>query len=297
MARPAGRLSIVVNTADDFSLYGLHISPDLDTVMYTLGGLANAETGWGIAGDSFATLDAIRAYGHDTWFWLGDKDFATHILRTERLRQGVSLTEVTAELSGPLNISAAILPMCDEPVATLVETPEGVLEFQQYFVQNQHQDHVLAIHLRGIDDATIPGRVSAALDEAAVIVLCPSNPFVSIGPILAVNGFRARLQALAVPVVAISPIVGGQALKGPAGHMLETLGHEVSSVGVAALYQDFLTGIVIDDQDANLAGQITDLGIAVHITNTIMRTEADRAQLAEETLTFAERLDRERMVR
>jgi LPPG:FO 2-phospho-L-lactate transferase len=290
LARPDEHLSVVVNTADDFTLFGLHISPDLDTVMYTLAGLANPETGWGIAGDSFVTLDMIKGYARDTWFWLGDKDFATHILRTERLRSGATLTDVTVELAEALGISAQLLPMCDEPVATLVETPDGLLEFQDYFVRRQHADDVLSVQFEGIGATTIPARVSDAFEDADVMVLCPSNPIVSTGPILAIPGLRDRLRRLKIPVVAVSPIIGGQALKGPADQMLATLGHEVSAAGVAGLYKDFLTGMVIDSQDAALAERITDLGIAVHVTDTIMRTEDDRRVLAEETLVFAESL-------
>lgn len=290
LARPEEPLSVVINTADDFTLFGLHISPDIDTVMYTLSGLANPETGWGIAGDSFVTLDTIKRYGRDTWFWLGDKDFATHILRTELLRSGATLSDVTIELSEALGISAQLLPMCDEPVATLVETPDGLLEFQDYFVRRQHADDVLSVQFEGIAATTIPARVSAALDGAKALVLCPSNPIVSTGPILAIPGLRDRLRQLTIPVVAVSPIIGGQALKGPADQMLATLGHEVSAAGVAELYKDFLTGMVIDTQDADLAGRITDLGIAVHVTDSIMRTDDDRRRLADETLVFAESL-------
>lgn len=290
LARPGEHQSVVVNTADDFTLFGLHISPDLDTVMYTLAGLANPETGWGIAGDSFVTLDMIKGYGRDTWFWLGDKDFATHILRTERLRSGATLTDVTVELAAALGITSHLLPMCDEPVATLVETPDGLLEFQDYFVRRQHADDVLNVQFEGIGATTIPSRVSDALDSAGILVLCPSNPIVSTGPILAIPGLRDRLRRLTIPIVAVSPIIGGQALKGPADRMLATLGHEVSAAGVAELYKDFLTGMVIDTQDADLAERITDLGIAIHVTDTIMRTEDDRRVLAEETLVFAESL-------
>lgn len=297
LARPDERLAVVVNTADDFSLFGLHISPDLDTVMYTLAGIANPETGWGIAGDSFVTLDMIRAYDRDAWFWLGDKDFGTHILRSERLRSGVTLSDVTVELAGALGIAARILPMCDESVATLIETADGLLEFQEYFVRRGHDDDVLGIQFRGVETATVPEPVAKALGQADVMILCPSNPFVSVGPILALPGLREHLRQLTMPIVAVSPIVGGQALKGPAGQMLANLGHEVSPVGVAALYQDFLTGMVIDEQDAGLSERISDLGIAVHVTDTIMHTEEDRARLAEETLVFAESLAGERALR
>ncbi|HEU5422563.1 MAG TPA: 2-phospho-L-lactate transferase [Nitrolancea sp.] len=292
LARPDRPLSVIVNTGDDFTLHGLHIAPDLDTVMYTLAGLANPETGWGIQGDSFATLEMLERYGAESWFRLGDRDFATHIQRTLRLRQGQPLSAVTAELAGALGVRAALLPMCDEPVATLVETPAGVLDFQDYFVRRHQQDDVLGITLRGIELARPLSQVLDAVDAAEAIVLCPSNPIVSIGPILALPGLRARLKAAPAPVVAVSPIIGGQALKGPADRMLATLGHEVSAAGVAALYNGLVDGMVIDEQDAALAGRIEALGMAVEVAQTIMRDEADRRGLAERVLAFAERLRR-----
>jgi len=281
------RLDVVVNTADDFQLYGLHISPDLDTVMYTLAGIANPATGWGILGDTAATLGMIGRYGRSTWFWLGDRDLATHILRTERLRAGTRLTEVTAELATALGVTARILPMCDEPVATLVETPAGLLEFQDYFVRRRQQDTVLGIRFEGVEHARMTQEVERALAEATAIILCPSNPLVSIGPILAVPGFRERLRAAEVPVVAVSPIVGGQALKGPADRMLASLGHEVSPLGVARLYQDFLDGILIDQLDDELAPAIAEMGIAVQVADTVMRTDDDRRRVARAVLDLA----------
>jgi LPPG:FO 2-phospho-L-lactate transferase len=281
------RLSVVVNTADDMQLFGLHIAPDLDTVMYTLAGLANPVQGWGIVDESFTTLEMIKGYGRDAWFLLGDKDLATHILRTERLRAGIGLTDVTAELSAALGITARILPMCDEPVATRVATPDGELEFQEYFVRRRHADDVSGVRFEGIEAARVTPQVTAALDAAACVILCPSNPFVSIDPILAVGDFRSRLAA---PVVAVSPIVGGQAIKGPAAHMLQTLGHDVSALGVAALYRDFLNGMVIDTVDEELATPIEALGIATLVTNTVMHSDSDRKTLADETLAFAARL-------
>ena len=284
------RLSVIVNTADDFELFGLYISPDLDTVLYTLAGMANPETGWGIRGDTFATLKAIERLGRDTWFWLGDQDFATHIVRTERLRGGATISAVTAEMAQALKVRAAILPMCDEPVATLIETAEGLLDFQSYFVRRQHADRVLSVQFSGIENAVLSVDAQHALDQASAIVLCPSNPIVSIGPILELSGVRDRLRTTTAPVVAVSPIIAGQALKGPADQMLATLGHEVSAAGIAAIYHDFLDGLVIDEQDADLATRIEQLGIAVLVTGTIMRSEADRQRLAEDTLSFAERL-------
>ncbi len=281
------QLSAIVNTADDFSLFGLHISPDIDTVMYTLAGIANDETGWGIANETFATLEMMGRYQRDTWFWLGDKDFATHILRTERLRSGATLTSVTAELAGALGVKAAILPMCDEPVMTLVDTPDGTLQFQDYFVRRQHQDTVLSIRLDGIAAAKMSTAVEFALAAVDMVILGPSNPIVSIGPILSVPGLRDHLRTLGRPVVAISPIVGGKALKGPADRMMESLGYEVSAFGVADLYRDLLTGMVIDERDAGLAHRITGLGIPTLVTDTVMRSPEDRHRLAETVIAFA----------
>ena len=284
-------LTVIVNTGDDFDLYGLHISPDADTVLYTLAGLANPETGWGIAGDTFATLEMLRRYGEDTWFLLGDRDFATHIQRTRWLRTGQTPTQVAGRLATALEVRARLLPMCDAPVATYVRTPAGELAFQDYFVRRHHSDEVLGIRFEGIEDAVPSDAVREAVAQAEAIVFCPSNPIVSIGPILAVPGMRDLVRAARAPRIAVSPIVGGQALRGPADRMLAGLGDEVSPLGVARLYSDLLDGIVIDNADVSLAVRITDeLDMAVHVTNTIMRSEADRQRLAEETLRFAQQL-------
>jgi LPPG:FO 2-phospho-L-lactate transferase len=280
-------LDIVTNTADDFQLYGLHISPDLDTVLYTLAGIANPATGWGILGDTATTLAMIGRYGRPTWFWLGDRDLATHILRTERLRAGTRLTEVTAELASALGVQARILPMCDEPVATVVETPAGPLDFQDYFVRRRQRDTVLGVTFKGIERARLTPEVERALVEASVIVVGPSNPLVSIGPILAVPGFRERLRAARVPVVAVSPIVGGRALKGPADRMLASLGHEVSPLGVARLYQDILDGLLIDRLDAELAPAIAELGMVVKVADIVMHADDERQRVARATLDLA----------
>lgn len=280
-------LAVVVNTADDFALYGLHISPDVDTVLYTLAGIANPATGWGIAGDTFATLEMLRRYGEDTWFLLGDRDFATHLLRTERLRQGWTPTAVTRALAEALGVRAAVLPMCDEPVATVVLTPDGELAFQEYFVRRRQADEVRGVRFDGIVEARVTPEVRQAIAQAEAIIFCPSNPIVSIGPILAVPGMREALAASRAPKVAVSPIVGGRALKGPADRMLVGLGHEASPVAVAALYRDLLDGMVIDRQDAALAGLVEGLGMRVLVTDTIMEDVAGRERLAREVLAFA----------
>ncbi len=287
LALPPDTLTVIGNTADDFDHFGLRISPDLDTVLYTLAGLANPATGWGIAGDSFRALDLLKRYGAEDWFSIGDLDFATHIRRTELLRAGHEPTAVAATLASSLGLRASLLPMCDEPVATIVETPDGPLGFQDYFVRRRHQDPVSAVRFDGIGRATLPPGVAAALREAEAIVLCPSNPLVSLGPILAVPGLREVLRAARAPRVAISPIVGGRALKGPADRMLAGLGHDVSPVGVATLYRDILDGFVLDEADANLAPRVEALGLRTLVTRTVMGDADDRRRLAEEVLTFA----------
>jgi LPPG:FO 2-phospho-L-lactate transferase len=285
-----GELTAVVNTADDFELWGLHICPDLDTVMYTLADLANPETGWGIAGESFAALGMLARYGEDTWFKLGDRDLATHILRTLRLRAGEPLTSVATELSGALGVRSSILPMCDEPVATVLRTPDGSLEFQEYFVRRRQRDEVLAIGLRGIEGARPTDAVLEALAAADLVVFCPSNPVVSIGPIIAVPGMRKALDASRAPKIAVSPIVGGRALKGPADKMLSSLGHEVSAAGVARIYKGLIEGMVVDRVDEGERSEIEALGMRVLVTDAIMRDAPDRARLAREVLEFGDGL-------
>ena len=286
-ALPLGDLSIVTNTADDFDLWGLHICPDLDTVMYTLAGISNPETGWGIVNESFETLDMLESYGEETWFKLGDRDLATHILRTSRMRSGETLTEVTAGLSGVLGVDSAVLPMSDDPVSTVLETPEGRLEFQEYFVRRGQRDEVLAVELRGIQDAGPTECVLAAISSAHAIVLCPSNPVVSVGPILALPGMTEALASSSAPKVAVSPIVGGRALKGPADRMLASLGHEVSATGVARMYAGLLDGMVVDRTDEGEQAGIETLGVRVLVTQSVMRDAEDRARLASETLEFS----------
>jgi LPPG:FO 2-phospho-L-lactate transferase len=280
-------LTLVVNTGDDFDHYGLRICPDLDTALYTLAGLANEATGWGVAGETWATLDMLRGYGVDTWFQVGDRDFAMHILRTARLREGATLTEIFSTLVSALGVRAAILPMADEPVPTRLRTSAGELAFQEYFVHRRHGDDVFGVRYDGAEDAHPTPRAREALAAAEAIILCPSNPFVSVGPILAVAGMRDLLRAARAPRVAVSPIVGGQALKGPADRMLATMGHEVSAYGVAAWYGALLDGMVIDQLDAEQAPRIESLGLRTLVTNTVMSSVEDRLRLARDVLQFA----------
>jgi len=283
----AGDLAVVVNTADDFEPWGLRVCPDLDTVMYTLAGLADPERGWGVRDETYSMRGMLERYGEDAWFTLGDRDLATHVLRTQLLRSGASLTDITARLARSLGIRARVLPMCDEPVATVVETPEGPLEFQEYFVRRGQRDEVLGVRFRGIGDARPTEEVLEAIDGADAVVLCPSNPLVSIGPILAVPGLRDALLTAPAPKVAVSPIVGGRALKGPADRMMASLGHKVSALGVARMYEGIADGFVIDGADAALAPEIEALGMSVLVTDAVMRSEGDRARLAREVLGFA----------
>jgi LPPG:FO 2-phospho-L-lactate transferase len=294
-ALPPGDLTVVVNTADDFELYGLCISPDLDTVMYTLAGIADPVNGWGVEGDTRNTLDAIARYGEEPWFLLGDQDFATHILRTTRLRAGRPLSAVTTELCSALGIRSRIVPMTDDRVATLVDTPQGTLEFQDYFVGRRQSDDVLGVTFAGIERATAHPDALAAIREAEAVVIAPSNPIVSVAPILETPGMREALDETSVPILAVSPIVGGRALKGPAAQMLATLGHEVSPLGVAQLYAEVIDGLVVDEIDRELAPAIELAGPRVLVTATVMGDEADRRRLAAEVLDFAAELARERM--
>lgn len=291
LALPADSLSVVVNTADDFDLFGLRICPDLDTVLYTLAGMANPETGWGIAGDTTTTLAALTRLGYDPWFTLGDQDFATHIARTARLREGASLTAVMELLRTSLGIRAALLPMSDQPVATMVETEAGTLAFQDYFVRRRQSDEVTGVRFQGIADAKPTAAVVEALERAELTVVCPSNPIVSIGPIMAVPGLRDCIAASPAPVVAVSPIVGGRALKGPADKMLASLGHDVSATGIARLYAGLIQGIVIDDIDHAEAGTIeAELGMKVLVTDTVMGGAESRRQLAADVAAFGRSL-------
>ena len=285
-----GSLTVIVNTGDDLERHGLLVMPDHDAVMYMLAELFDDERGWGIAGETWATMDMLERYGEDTWFRLGDRDFATHIARTGRLRGGRSLTEAVLDLQRSLGIPSAILPMADEPVRTQLRTAEGWLEFQEYFVHRHQAPEVLEVRHAGIAGARPTAQVRAALGAADVIVIGPSNPIVSIGPILAVPAVaellgRARVRG--VPVVAVSGIVGGKALKGPADRMLASLGHESSAIGVAALLAPYADGFVLDRVDAALAPAVSALGLQTLVTDTIMAGVDGRARLAEEVLAFA----------
>lgn len=287
---PPESLTVIVNTGDDFEHLGLHVSPDLDTVLYTLAGLANPETGWGQRAETWSFMEALAQLGAPTWFRLGDRDLATHVERTRRLRRGETLTHVTAALCAALGVKHHLLPMSDDPVRTWVDTDEGELEFQEYFVHRHCEPRVRAVRFVGVEDARPTPAVLAALDAASVVVFCPSNPFLSLDPILSVPGLRERVARKAV--VAVSPIVGGQALKGPAAKLLAELGLQVSAAAVAEHYHDLLTGFVLDEVDAALRLTLEARGLHVLTTDTVMRSDADRARLARETVEFAATLRR-----
>lgn len=280
----ADRLTAIVNTADDFELWGLHISPDIDTVVYTLASLANVEQGWGIAGDTRATLDAIARLGEDPWFQLGDQDIATHILRTQRLRAGQSLAKVTADFSRQLGIDTRILPMSNDPVRTHIQTAEGWLDFQSYFVGRRHADDVLGVRFDGIESAQPAEGVISAIADADLVLICPSNPVVSVDPLLGVAGIRDAITNTNARVVCVSPIIGGKALKGPAANMLQSAGVDVSAAGVSAYYGNQVDVMVIDTQDAALESTIRSQGHDVIVLDTIMGDRNDRSRLATDIL-------------
>jgi LPPG:FO 2-phospho-L-lactate transferase len=281
---PAVDLTVIVNTGDDFEHLGLRISPDLDTVTYTLAGLANPATGWGVAGDTFETIGVLEKLGAPSWFRLGDRDLGLHIERTRRLRAAESLTAVTRSLRERLGVRATILPMTDDPVATKVATADGELDFQDYFVRLRCEPRVTGFRFAGIETARPTREVIDALAAADVVLFGPSNPFVSIEPILGLPGVRERIAAK--PAVAVSPIVGGAAIKGPAAKMLAELGLDVSALAVARRYTGLAGGFVVDKEDAALADETRALGIATLVTDTVMRTDEDRRRLAEAMLAF-----------
>lgn len=286
------QLTIVCNTGDDFEHYGLPICPDLDTVMYTLAGRNNTEQGWGLAGESWRTMDALAGLGGETWFRLGDLDFATHLQRGALLRGGASLSAATRALCTHFGIEYPVWPMSDEPVRTLVDTDAGELNFQHYFVREQCRPAVRGFRFEGIESARPQAQFFAQLRSAelAAVIICPSNPFVSIDTILQLPGVDAALRATKAPVIAVSPIVGGIALKGPAAKMFAELQLPSTALAVAEHYGDLLDGFVIDVADAALAPAIEALGVAVHVTQTVMHTLEDRIALARDVLQFATRL-------
>jgi len=284
---PPENITIIANTGDDIELFGLRISPDIDTVTYTLAGVINETTGWGLTGDTFECLGWMIRYGEASWFNLGDRDLATHITRTHQLREGHSLSEVTDRIRRALGVASRILPMTDAYTPTRVVTDEGEMHFQEYFVRRRCEPGVQEIRFDHIEAATPAPGVVEAIAEADAVIICPSNPFISIGPIVAVPGVRQALEETRAEVIAITPIIGGRALKGPAAEMLRDLGYEVSARGVAWAYRDFARVFVLDETDAELKPAIEGLGLRVVVTNTVMHTLEDKAQLARVVLGIA----------
>lgn len=277
-------LSVIVNTGDDIELFGLYISPDVDIVTYTLAGIVDEAKGWGIKDDTFQCLTMLKSLGADTWFNLGDKDLATHIYRTNRLKQGALFSQIAAEVGHSLGLKVKILPMSNDRFETRINTPTGSIHFEEYFVKRQFRDEFLGVEFVGQASAKPSPGVLEAISDAELVIVCPSNPIVSVGTILSIAGVRAALQRTDAKVVAVSPIVAGATIKGPADKMLRGLGVEVSAFGVAQLYVDFLDAMIIDTKDAVLKERIEKLGIGVTVTNTVMKTLEDKVALAKAVL-------------
>lgn len=284
------QLTIIINTGDDIVLHGLAISPDLDIVTYSLAGVVNPDTGWGFCDETFRALDQLAAYGRPAWFHLGDRDLATHIHRTAMLREGATLSEAAESIRLAFGVQAKILPMSDQPVPTMIDTEQGWLHFQQYLVQQRAEPVVRNISFEGVERASPAPGVLESLKRAAVIVICPSNPLISIGPILAVPGVREALRRRRDDVVAVCPIVGGKSLKGPSDRMLAQLGFDVSASGVARMYQDICGTFLIDTVDAGERAAIEALGMKAIVCSTVMQTQEDKERLAGDALRpFVER--------
>lgn len=282
-------LTIIVNTGDDFEFHGLHVSPDLDIVMYTLAGVVDEGKGWGIKDDTFNCLKMLEQYGHETWFNLGDKDFATSIERTKLLREGYTLSNVTSLLCKSFNLKMRIIPMTDSKFETIISTDKGKMHFEEYLIKREAADQVLSVDFAGVERALPAKGVIEAISESDGIIVCPSNPIVSIGTILSLKGIRDTLNSTTAIIAGISPIVGGATIKGPADKLMRGLGFEVSAYGVASLYRDFLDGFVIDKADENQKEQIEKLGVSVSVTNTIMKTLDDKSRLARTVLDMIEK--------
>jgi LPPG:FO 2-phospho-L-lactate transferase len=287
-AVPAAEVTAVVNTADDTVLHGLTICPDLDTVTYTLAGLNDDERGWGLAGETWSAMEALERLGGQSWFRLGDRDLATHLYRTQRLADGAQLSEITAEITAALGLEIRLIPMSNDPVRTRVRLADGPeIAFQEYFVRRQHAVAVSSVRFDGADTASPAPGVLEAITGAEAVVICPSNPVVSIGPLLAVPGIADALAQRRNEVVAVSPIVAGAALRGPADRLLSELGHESSVVGVARLYASIAGTLVIDESDALLAGAVKAVGLRCVVAPTVMRTAGDAEQLSVTVLEAA----------
>jgi LPPG:FO 2-phospho-L-lactate transferase len=280
-------LTAIVNTGDDIILHGLKISPDLDIVTYTLAGIIDTKKGWGFRGETFHLLKRLAVFGRINWFNLGDRDLATHIHRTAMLADGKTLSDAAESIRVALGVKSRILPMCNEPVPTIIESNEGSLHFQEYLVKRRAEPIVKSIRFDGVQNANPAPGVLEAIRDADRVVICPSNPLISIGPILAVKGIREALRARRERVVAVCPIVGGKSLKGPSDKMLSELGHEASAKGVAKLYADFTGTFVIDPIDKSQFADIEKLGMQVAVIPTVMKTRTDKRKLARALLSLA----------
>jgi LPPG:FO 2-phospho-L-lactate transferase len=281
---PQEDITVISNVGDDEEFFGLRVSPDIDIVIYTLAGAVDAEKGWGLTGETFHALDALKRFGYETWFNLGDGDLATLAHRTQMLHEGASLSDATRSIARAFGLRLAILPVTDARVRTIVETDVGEMSFQEYFVKRRTEDDVIGVRFEGIDVAWPVKGVIEALIAADVVVVAPSNPVVSIGPLLAVRGVREALNQTTARVVGISPIVGGKTIKGPADRMMASLGIEPSAAGVARAYADFLDVLVIDEVDGTLAGEVETAGVRAVVTQTIMRGPDEKRALAAFTL-------------
>ena len=273
-------LTIIVNTGDDFEHLGMYICPDLDTVCYTLGGLANPETGWGRINETWNTISNIEKLGGPNWFRLGDQDIATHLERTRRMKEGQSLSLITKDFCAAWGIKHTVLPMTDSPVRTMVDTDEGELAFQEYFVHRHCEPRVKGFRFDGVNSAEPAPGAREAIDSAEAIVICPSNPWVSVDPILRV------IQKINKPVIAVSPIIGGKTVKGPAAKMYLEFGIEPSALAVAEHYRNILAGFVLDSVDSEIESNIKQLGIRTLVTDTLMNNLTDRTRLAQDVLNF-----------
>jgi LPPG:FO 2-phospho-L-lactate transferase len=280
-------ITIISNVGDDAEFFGLHVSPDIDIVLYHLAGLSDEERGFGIKGDTFNVIDAIARYGYDTWFRLGDRDLATCITRTDLLRRGRTLSEATAEITSALLVPARIIPVTDDRLRTKIRTEEGLLDFQEYFVRRRTEGHLQEVVFDGADTAHPAPGVLETIAESRTVIITPSNPLVSVGPILSVSGVRDALRTTGARLVAVSPLVGGRALKGPADRMLRDQGMEPNAVSIARLYKDFLDVLVIDDVDADLKPQIEAMEVEVTVTDTIMASMEKKAALARTVIEVA----------
>ena len=286
---PAEELTVVVNTGDDLRWWGLHVSPDLDSVMYALAGKLSRDRGWGYDADTFRCLEHMRSLGADAWFQLGDIDLATHLRRTQLLRQGKTLTQTTAELCRAMGVTQTLLPMSDDPVQTIVTTPDGDLAFQEYFVRERCRPTIAAVTFLGAENASSAPGVLQSIAQSDLILIAPSNPVTSIGPILAVPGVRDTLCCATAQVFAVSPVIGNAAVSGPAGDMLKMRGFEVSAAGVAACYRDFLDVLIADSQDERTRPEIEATGVHPQFANTLMRSDDDRIALAKFALSAVAR--------